>query len=336
MPAANSNGISITDGHVHFVHPERLDEMLAILEDVPCRRWHLVCVPELDGSNHNPAAVFFKRRFPEQTYISGALDYRPALADPQQGPQILAGQVRRLQAQGFDGLKLIEGKPQVRKLLPHPLDGPLYAGMWQALEELGFPVLLHVGDPDEFWDPLRCPDWAKKFGWDYSAGGYPGKQDLYGEVEAILACRPRLKLTLAHFYFLSHRLEEAGRFLDAHPTVNIDLAPHMDMYRHFSANPVAARAFFLRYRERIVYGTDIDTRVLQRGESGNRFMRFIPRLLRCMLEIDGPFTTEDGAAYHGLGLPEPVLRRIYQENFEARYGARPAPWREDCPPDASS
>jgi predicted TIM-barrel fold metal-dependent hydrolase len=314
----------IVDGHVHFVHPERMDEMLSILNDVPCRRFNLVCVPELDGSTHNAAAVFFKQHFPDRTYISGALDYRPVLADLSHGAGILARQVRELKAQGFDGLKMIEGKPQVRKLLPFALDGDLYAGLWQVLEQVQFPVLLHVGDPDEFWDPINCPAWARKSGWDYSDGTYPSKQALYAEVEAILASHPDLKMVLAHFSFRSHQLPQAADFLDAHPNVCIDLAPHMDMYHHFSEQPEAARDFFLRYPDRILYGTDIDTRALQRGESGHRFMRFIPWLIRSILEKEGHFQAQDGTPYHGLNLPGCVLEKIYHANFERVFGADPA------------
>ena len=189
---------------------------------------------------------------------------------PTHASEILGGQVRALKAQGFDGLKLIEGKPQVRKLLPIPLDGPQYAGLWAALEEEQFPVVFHVGDPDEFWDPERCPDWARQSGWDYSDGSFPSKEDLYAEVDHILERHPNLKITFAHFYFLSNEMERAARFLDAHPSVCFDLAPHVDMYRDFSRDPAAARAFFLRYAERILYGTDMDTRVLARGPDGLR------------------------------------------------------------------
>ncbi len=182
--------------------------------------------------------------------------------------KFLPGRCAALKAQGFDGLKLIEGKPQVRKLLPLPLDGPEYAGLWAALESEQFPVVFHVADPDEFWDAERCPDWARSGGWDYSDGSYPSKEDLYTEVDHILARHPNLKITFAHFYFLSTDLARAARFLDAHPGVCFDLAPHIGMYHDFSRDPQAARDFFLRYSDRILYGTDMDTRVLARGAEG--------------------------------------------------------------------
>jgi predicted TIM-barrel fold metal-dependent hydrolase len=147
-------------------------------------------------------------------------------------------------------------------------------------------------------------------------------QDLYSEVERVLARHPNLQLTLAHFCFLSDDLQRAARLLAAHPGVRLDLAPHMEMYRHFSRQPDAARDFFLRYQQRILYGTDIDTRAMARGAQD--FMRFIPWLIRSMLQQEGAFTTPGGETYHGLGLPGSALEAIYHANFEQLYGAQPA------------
>jgi predicted TIM-barrel fold metal-dependent hydrolase len=316
----------VIDGHVHFVHPERLQEMHALLDEVRASRANLVCIPNPDGSTHNPAALYFKGRHPEKIYISGALEYAPALADLDNAPDLLAVQIAALKSRGFDGFKLIEGKPQVRKLLPHRLDGFLYEKMWATLEALEFPIVFHVADPDNFWDAESCPDWARQNDWDYSDGSFPSKEDYYTEVDNILARHPRLKITFAHFYFLSAELERAAHFLNTHPTVSFDLAPHIDMYHDFSREPDAAREFFLRYQDRIVYGTDIDTRALARG--AHSFMRTIPWLIRSILEKDGAFSLPNGEAYHGLGLPRETLEKIYCGNFEKIYGSTPAPLME--------
>ncbi len=310
---------SIIDSHVHFVHPERMDEILALMDETGHLKANLVCIPNQDGSNHNPAALYFKERHPERVYLSGALEYLPALADRENMSSILANQVRALKAQGFNGLKLIEGKPQVRKILPIPLDGPEYAGIWAALEEEQFPVVFHVADPDEFWDAERCPSWARQSGWDYSDGSYPSKEECYQEVDHILERNPGLRITFAHFYFLSADLPRASSFLDAHPSVCIDLAPHVGMYYDFSRNNTEARDFFMCYPDRILYGTDMDTRVLERGPSGYEFMRSLPWLIRSMLETDGIFILE-GEEFHGLGLPREVLEMIYHGNFRRVYG----------------
>lgn len=312
------SAIPVIDSHVHFIHPDRMDEMLALMNEAGHAHANLVCMPNPDGTTHNPAALFFKERHPDRVYLSGALEHAPALADLPQAGRLLAGQVRALKAQGFNGLKLIEGKPQVRKLLPLPLDGPYYAGMWAALEDEQFPVVFHVADPDEFWDAERCPEWARRDGWDYSDGTYPSKEDLYTEVDHILIRHPGLKISFAHFYFLSTDLGRAARFLDDHPTIGFDLAPHIDMYHDFSRDPQAARDFFLRYADRILYGTDMDTRVLARGPQGFAFMRSIPWLIRSFLETNGAFNF-NGKELQGLGLPATALEQIYHANFERVY-----------------
>ena len=315
----------IIDSHIHFTHHGWMNEILALMESAACERFNLVCLPEQDGGNHNPIAMEFKQHYPQKVYVSGALDYLPVLEESASAPQALEAQIHALKRDGFDGLKMIEGKPQVRKMIPYPLDGPLYAGMWGALEQEDLPVILHVADPEEFWDSERCPEWARESGWDYSSGSYPLREDLYNEVEHFLARHPRLKLILAHFYFLADNLPQAAHFLDAHPLVCFDLAPHMDMYREFSQDPAAARAFFLRYQDRILYGTDIDTRALDRGESGAAFMRYIPWLIRSFLERDDVFGKPGQPPYQGLGLPRETLERIYHLNFERLFGALPVP-----------
>jgi len=84
-----------------------------------------------------------------------------------------------------------------------------------------------------------------------------------------------------------------------------------------------------------VYGTDIGAKALlatpemgiEPGESGLRV-----RVVRSFLEKEGEYkiNVEDGflfgrfaGPYHGLGLPEEVLRKIYSGNFERLAGARP-------------
>lgn len=316
--------VPIIDSHVHFIHPERMDEILALMDSVSCSRANLVCIPNRDATTHNPAALYFKEHYPERVYISGALDYLPLLPDFSSDPSVLAEQVRVLKQRGFDGLKLIEGKPEVRKLLPYPLDGPVFACMWAALEQEQFPVVFHVADPDEFWDPERCPDWARESGWDYSDSGCPSKEILYAEVDQVLQRHPDLIIIFAHFYFLSGDLERAGRFLDNHPNVCFDLAPHLGMYQDFSKRPHEVRDFFVRFQDRILYGTDMDTRVLVSRSNGGRWVQSISWLIRSFLEKEGEFTATDGTNYQGISLPQDVLEKIYHGNFERIYGPIPA------------
>jgi predicted TIM-barrel fold metal-dependent hydrolase len=327
----------VVDGHIHFPRPELMADVVGVMDDTGLARANLVALPDLQAVNQNPALIHFKSNHPNLVYICGALDYMQIWADPDRAAQTLANQIAALQAIGFDGLKLIEGKPIVRKLLGLPLDGPEYTDMWAVLEETGTPIVLHLADPEEFWDAERCPDWARAQGWFYGDGSYPTKEDLYGEVNRILDRYPDLTLVLAHFYFLSANLERAGAFLDAHPRVCFDLTPGVEMYYSFARDTDAAHRFFVRYQDRLVYGTDIGASAtvgngapsLDRAESLGRAW-----VVRRFLETEDVFAAPEGVGhwlgmdtglFRGIALPPAVLEKVYHSNFERIFGTAPAP-----------
>jgi predicted TIM-barrel fold metal-dependent hydrolase len=340
MDFAGFADVPIVDGHVHFSDPERMEDLLELMDIVPMMRANLVSTPNsrpvaASGVNHNPALIAFKARHPGRVYLSGGLDYVQAFADRSRAAERLGAQVRTLKRIGFDGLKLIEGKPTARRRFLLPLDAPEYEGMWAALEASGLPVVWHVADPEEFWDPERCPPFARERGWCYADDGYPSKESLYAEVDHVLARHPRLRIIFAHFYFLSADLERAERFLDAHPTVCFDLTPGSEMYDNFTRNYDAARAFFLRYQDRLVYGTDISSRGLARDKRGSLALAW---LVRASLERDDLFTVPgregfmpaDLEGHRGLALPREVLAKIYHANLERLYGPLPAPLNREA------
>jgi predicted TIM-barrel fold metal-dependent hydrolase len=196
------------------------------------------------------------------------------------------------------------------------------------------PVLLHVGDPEAYWDPRRCPERARARGWFYGDDTLPSKESLHAEIAHVLEQHPGLKAILAHFHFLSTDLERAGRLLDAYPNVCFDLAPGSEMYNQFTRHNEESRAFLLRYQERLIYGTDTTTGGMARD--GDRAVeRALERawVVRTFLETSEPFAPPevlrrwlegDLDRFRGLGLPREALARIYRSNVERMYGPAPA------------
>ena len=328
---------TVVDGHIHFPHPELAASLVAVMDEIGVVRANLVAVPDLQRVNQNPALIHFKAHYPGRAYISGALDYTKVLTDDPDAPRALAAQIGTLRDIGFDGLKVVEGKPTVRRTLGLPFDGTTYAQMWATLEEMGFPVVFHVGDPEEFWDPQACPDWARAQGWFYGGGGCPSKERLYAEVETVLDRYPGQRVVFAHFYFLSADMGRAAAFLDAHPQVYFDLTPGVEMYLNFAHDVAATRDFFIKYADRIIYGTDIGAGAtvsgpghgLDRAESAGRAW-----VVKSFLETDGPYSAPEGvghwlgmdaAGFHGVALPPDVLEKVYHLNFEWLFGSNPAP-----------
>ncbi len=342
MTNAPLEDYQIVDGHVHFRGLEWTEPLLDLMEAVPLACINLVSTPNPDTINQNADQIYLKTRYPGRFYASGGLDYvqvagQGAMDDPARRSALLGAQVRKLKAIGFDGLKLIDGKPTARQRYGLPFDSPAYEGMWAALEELQFPCVCHVADPETFWDRDRIPDWALKNGWFYGEGAYPSKEGLYSEIDRVLERHPSLQIIFAHFYFLSADLERAARFLDAHPTVCFDITPGAEMYNNLTRQYDAARAFFTTYQDRIVYGTDTSTRGI--AQDGVEHPLAKARYVRAFLEGEEPFTPspliphwleDDLEAIRPLALPEEMLVKIYHANFECLYGARPAPLDEEA------
>lgn len=327
--------LPILDGHIHFPHPALVDDLLELSQIMGVRRMNLVATPDLEGANHNPALIRFKLHASEKAYCCGALDYFSVLAAPERAQQALAEQVLALKAAGFDGLKILESKPMVRKIIGLPLDGPAYAKMWSLVEHLGLPVVWHVADPEFFWDEALCPDWARQAGWFYGDGTYPSKEELYVEVDHILDRHPNLKIIFAHFHFLSADLERAAAFLESHAHVYFDLTPGSEMYFNFSLQPKIARDFFIQFQDRLIYGTDIGASAIgQAALQGFDRPETLGRtwFVRRFLECEGAFSLPPGLIHwdsmgkhlEGLALPLPVLEKIYFRNFEGLFGATPA------------
>jgi len=310
----------IVDCHVHFGDVEDANLILSIMRDAGFKRMNLLSIISPIRVNFNPEEMYMKAAYPGSFYIFGGLDYSSVLLGLDRAEPSLTEQVDTMIKIGFDGVKMVEGKPIARKFLMKPFDSKFYEEYFEYLETLQFPLLFHVNDPEEFWDPEKVPEWAKQRGWYYDQT-YPTKEELYMEIENVLENCPKLKVIFAHFYFLSGDLERASTLLDSYRNVHLDITPGSEMYYDFSAKREEWRRFFIRYQDRILYGTDINNEMtLERAVNhANRIRRF--------LETDEPVRwgtyPGKGESLIGLKLPAHVTRKIYFENFERIVGKKP-------------
>jgi predicted TIM-barrel fold metal-dependent hydrolase len=283
----------------------------------------IACLPPWDDQalDQNALALLFKARHPRTTYAFGGLSYNfPGRTNEQLD---YAEQAQRLLALGFDGIKMIEGKPSMRKVTHLALSAPAYDRFYSLLESRQVPVLLHVGDPEGFWDKAYVEKWSIPKEWTYIDGTFPAREALYAEVEDVLRRFPRLKLTLAHFGFLSADPEKAAQFLDRHPSVALDVTPGTEMYDNFTLQPQAWRSFFMRYQDRILFGTDNG---YDAGGSLEEFSQRTARHVACIrrfLETKDSFSAWGRQDLHGLQLDREVLAKIYAGNFARRVAAAP-------------
>lgn len=248
---------------------------------------------------------------PTDTWTFAGLDY-DAPGHEESGLDF-AAQARRMWEMGADGMKMLEGKPNTRRDTGMALDDPRYDSYYRYLQDNSIPILFHVADPEEFWDADKAPAFAKEHNWLYTDPSFPSKEQLYRETESVLTKFPRLRVVFAHFFFLSADLGRASGFLDRWPSVCFDITPGSEMYYNFSKRAAEWCEFFVKYQDRIVFGTD---NTAHTGE-------LIAWAGKNVARVRGFLETRDAFSGPGLALPDDVLERIYHANFERVFGAAP-------------
>jgi hypothetical protein len=194
------------------------------------------------------------------------------------------------------------------------LNHPALAPVFEALVELGMVALVHVADPDCFFDRQYAD--RSRFG---------TKAEQYESLEAVLAATPHLKLQGAHMGGDPEHLDHLRRLLDAYPNFMIDSSATKWMARELGRRPADSRAFIIERADRLLFGSDLVAfHGAQAADYASRYWA-----LRWLWEGEGerPSPVPDPCAVdpvrpmvHGLALPDDILSRLYTENARRWFG----------------
>ncbi len=186
------------------------------------------------------------------------------------------------------------------------LDTPLLDPVFDTIAEHGLRVLVHIADPDR-WFQTKYADVAT----------YGTKSDQYNQLEARLAQYPSIQFLAAHMGGHPEDLGHLGQLLDRYPNLSLDTSATRWMVRELGRQPDAARAFFARYADRVLFGTDQVVR--DESEPARYTVRYwIHQMfwetdLVCELPIDDP-DAEGTPLLRGIKLPTSILERLYWRN----------------------
>src|SRR5207245_2144981 len=135
---------------------------------------------------------------------------------------------------------------------------PHLAPMWDAAGELGVPVMIHVADPWAFFEPLdatneRYAELVRHPDWHFYGPDYPPLARRLEDRNRLLEAHPNTRFIGAHVGSEVEDLDQAGAVLDRYPNYYVDFSARV---AELGRQPRRARAFFERYQDRIVFGTD--------------------------------------------------------------------------------
>lgn len=231
-------------------------------------------------------------------------------ADGLPSEQEMLRQIQLYDTLGFDGMKMLDGKPGFRKTLGSRLDDPRYDLMYDYAVKTQFPILYHINDPYEFWHYDLMPDWAKntksnnRFDVFYGDGTYPKKLEIDEETFGFLRKHPNLNLCIPHFFFISDQHGLCCEMLDRYPNLYFDVTPGWEMFENFGKDVELWRDFFKKYSHKILFGTDTYSDHWQETVA----------CLRRALETDESFVAFEENCV-GLNLPDEVLDDLYYKNY---------------------
>lgn len=205
-----------------------------------------------------------------------------------------------------------------------PVDDARLDELWDAAAVAQLPVLIHVGDPPEFWDSVtpsnpRFNDIKDKPGWWYGSRlDAPPLAQILSEFENLVARHPETTFIGAHFgCFIS----DHERWFCAYPNFHVDTAAAVsEMGKDDISN---VRRLMMNWPDRFLFGTDLvrtqvmDYPVSNAGERWN-LEEFFTRHWRFFetdeKEIQHPIPEQTSWSVSGLDLPEDVLGALYHGN----------------------
>jgi len=187
--------------------------------------------------------------------------------------------------------------------------------IWEAAAKYELLVLFHIADPKSFFTPVdeknefyeslcENPDWSFYGDGRYSFDALMAQQD------NLLSQNPDTTFVIPHVGSCAEDLAWVGAQLDKHPNMHIDISARINL---LGRQPYTAREFFIKYQDRILFGTDYSC-----SEGARDFYADHYRFLETFDEYFRPIRSwgwgQGRWNIYGVGLPDEVLKKLYAEN----------------------
>jgi predicted TIM-barrel fold metal-dependent hydrolase len=244
-------------------------------------------------------------------------------------PQIQADAIQQAKKAGARGVKILKtlGLFLREDLTSGPLvkiDDKRFDPMWDACGALGMPVWIHVSDPEAFFLPTdrfneRYEELSNHPDWSFHGKDFPSNAALMEARDRVFARHPKTKFLVLHVGNDAENLGFVAETLDRFPNTSVELGARVG---ELGRQPRASRKFFDRYQDRILFGTDAvpppfgneTPQQVFGDELYEIYYRFLETEDEYFDYAPAPVPPQGRWRIYGIGLPEAILKKVYEVN----------------------
>ncbi len=240
--------------------------------------------------------------------------------------QFQADQIERARKLGAKGLKVLKTlglylREQVTAGALIKVDDKRFDQMWEACSAHQMPVAIHTSDPEAFFLPTdrlneRYEELSAHPDWSFHGRDFPTNRELHEARNRVAARHPRTQFVYLHVGN-SEDLRWVSEWLDRYPNVHVEIGARIG---ELGRQPRAARRFFDKYQDRILFGTDAVPHGVETPQQifGDLLYEIYYRFLETEDEYfdyaPARIPPQGRWKIYGLGLPENILRKVYFDN----------------------
>ncbi len=287
--------------------PDRLEKLVADMDAMNMRI--MVNLSGGTGERLRAGLANMKGKYKDRFVLFANLDFS-GIDEPGYGARAAARLAEDIRA-GAQGLKIFknfgmtlkDGKGQRIQV-----DDPRFDPVWQMCARLNIPVLIHTGEPRQFFEPhdrfnerwlelKEIPSRARP------PDRFPSWETLMAEQHRLFERHPKTIFINAHLGWMGGDLESLGRLMDRLPNMYTEIGA---VLAELGRQPRFARAWFTRYQDRVLFGKDtwapseypVYFRVLETADEYFDYYRKRHAFWKM----------------YGLELPDAVLKKLYYKN----------------------
>ena len=208
------------------------------------------------------------------------------------------------------------------------VDDPRFDPMWEACGALGMPVAIHTSDPEAFFLPIdrfneRFEELNHHPDWSFYGRDFPSNRELLEARNRMFARHPKTAYIALHVGHDAENLPYVAECMDRFPNMHVELAARIG---ELGRQPRQTRAFFEKYQDRIMMGTDAVPHGVETPQQifGDQLYEIYYRFLETLDEYFdyAPASTPPQGRWriYGLGLPDAILRKVYYQNASRLLG----------------